>query len=86
MPIITPTDSTQKWIDDKRKSIRTSNPTYFDLFKALQNLSQHELEMNVTIYIDSTDEYFPVQYLRKSSEIDESVVEQGHLLLAVESV
>jgi hypothetical protein len=50
----------------------SGNMTHNDLLTALQRMSAEELAQNVTIYVPSMDEFFPVRGLLRAGEIHEA--------------
>ena len=57
------------------------NYTYRQLLAALQELSQDELDMNVTVYDNTNEEYYPLNYAGKCEGDD--VVDADHPIMII---
>ena len=57
------------------------NYTYRQLLEALSELSQEELDMNVSIYDSTNEEYYPLNYTAKT-EVDD-VLDADHPIMVV---
>ena len=54
------------------------NLRYRDLKKALDSLPEEQLDQNVSVYVSSEDEYFPLKELDLA---EDDVLDEGHLIL-----
>ena len=57
------------------------NYTYRQLLEALLELSQEELDMNVTIYDFTNEEYYPLNYTGKTEGDD--VLDANHPIMII---
>ena len=57
------------------------NYTYRQLLEALLELSQEELDMHVTIYDKTKDEYYPLNYTDKTEDND--VLDADHPIMII---
>lgn len=57
------------------------NYTYRQLLEALQELSQEELDMHVSIYDATNEEYYPLNYTSKT-EVDD-VLDADHPIMVI---
>jgi len=57
------------------------NYTYRQLLEALQELSQDELDMHVTVYDSTNEEYYPLNYTGKCEGDD--VLDTDHPIMII---
>jgi len=57
------------------------NYTYRQLLAALHELSPEELDLNVTIYDSSREEYYPLNYTDKTD--DDDVLDSNHPIMII---